>query len=113
MKNVMRSEIVFLFSNKPWDGYYWFSGYDGEGICASFSENGKIHSTFSMKNGKLIGELIEYFPNGSKRLDYWQPDGEYRRWEIDGRLVDHSWRIGKRKIVDFIKNPELKKEYNI
>lgn len=59
------------------------------------------------KNGKLG------IQNWFKDAEPYEWDGEYREWDEDGKLDVHFYCKDGDIVADFIKNPELKKEYGI
>ena len=63
-------------------------------------------------------EYKEYYKNGQPSKHFWtkngELDGEYKWfWEDDGILSAHRYFKDDCEVADFIKHPELKKEYGI
>ena len=141
MNNIMKDQILRVFSDDPWDGGYWMSGKDGWGERKTFNKNGHIETRIFYKSGARDGECkiwykngqietICYYKNGDKEGSFtsWYDngqlyilcsykndyqDGEYKQWNADGTLERHGWAKHGHNVADFLEYPELKKEYDI
>ena len=115
--NIKKSQIIRLFSRSPWDGIYWFSGYEGEGKAREWHKNGVLKKEFFTKKFKRYGKYISYHSNGKVYEECYfnngMDDGEYKMYNEDGLLIKHYMFDNDKELADFIKHPELKKKYNI
>lgn len=96
MKNCKEEQIknVFLNVKNALSKGLWLSGYENEGTYMEWFEDGNtIYSIINFKNGRY--------------------DGEYKKYNRDGTIWDHSWYYRDTEVADFLKNPELKKEYGL
>ena len=115
MSNIMKEEIINIFSNNPWNYSYSFSGYSNVGRVITYID-GKYHSEINYdEKGRTHGKVIECNNNG-KRLEYNMKKGtlhgEYKRWGING-VEKHVWYEDGHIVADFLKNPDLKKKYHL
>jgi antitoxin component YwqK of YwqJK toxin-antitoxin module len=100
----MKNAVVF-FGEQPWNGTV-YTLYEGTTDTAELCNyvNGKEHGEWKrfykgkklkekrwFENGRKTGELVSYWENGTKQMQYFFVHGEYegscREWNREGKLI--------------------------
>lgn len=90
------------------------------GTWKRFYPNGKLMEKRQYDNGKKVGQLLAWWPNGRRKLDYNFKDGEYsglcREWLYTGQLMsamnyDNGYEAGRQ--VQYYTDGKIKANYTI
>lgn len=57
-----------------------------EGLCIEYNRRGDLKEYSYVRNGRLHGPMITYFPNGEKHREQNFRNGIYRLWHENGNL---------------------------